>query len=151
MSRSRGARIAPHPRVERGFTLIETIIAASLLAVALVTLAQFVGAAVQSGAAARARAMTTVMAEQKMEQLRATSWAAIAATPGSVTDYLDASGGVRCDGATEPCGDAVFERRWSATLSSFSTGVVIIQVDVSPVGKGHGRTTLVSASARMTP
>jgi prepilin-type N-terminal cleavage/methylation domain-containing protein len=137
--------------VERGFTLIETIIAASLLAVALVTLAQFVGAGVQSGAAARARATTTIMAEQKMEQLRAMPWAAIAGTSGSVTDYLDASGAVQCEGAVDPCGDAVYVRRWSATLASFSTGVLIIEVDVAPIGRGHGRTTLITASARMTP
>ena len=136
--------------MERGFSLLETIIAASLLAVALVTLAQFVGAGVRSGAAARARATTTMMAEQKMEQLRALSWAAIAATPGGI-DFLDASGGIRCEGATEPCGEAVYARRWSATLASFSTGVLIIQVDVSPVGKTHGSATLVTASARMTP
>lgn len=151
MGVARGARVAPYQCVERGFTLIETIIAVSLLAVALVTLAQFVGAGVQTGSAARARATTTVMAEQKMEQLRATPWAAIAAPGGSVSDYLDASGRVRCEGATEPCGDAVYERRWSATLASFSTGVLIIQVDVSPIGKGHGRSTLVTARARMTP
>jgi type II secretory pathway pseudopilin PulG len=137
--------------MERGFSLIETIIAAGLLAVALVTLAQFVGAGVQSGRAARARATTTVMAEQKMEQLRAMSWAAIAATPGGVVDYLDASGGEQCPDASEPCGGAVYARRWSARLASFSTGVLIIQVDVGPVGKGHGSTALVTARARMTP
>lgn len=137
--------------MQRGFSLVETIIAASLVAVALVTLAQFVGAGVQSGAAARARSTTTVMAEQKMEQLRSLSWAAIAAMPADVTDYLDASGSVRCSGASAPCGDAMYVRRWSATVAPFSTGVLVIEVDVSPVGKGHGRTTLVTARARMTP
>ena len=37
-------------RVQRGFSLIETIVATGLLVAALVTLAQFVGMGVQSGA-----------------------------------------------------------------------------------------------------
>ena len=138
--------------MQRGFSLVETIVATSLVAVALVTLAQFVGAAVQSGAAARARAATTLMAEQKMEQIRALPWAAIAVMPPDVTDYLDA---VRATSVVPvraaPCGDAVYVRRWSATPAAFSSGVLIIEVDVRLVGKGHGSTTLVTARARMTP
>ncbi len=137
--------------MQRGFSLVETIVATSLVAVALVALAQFVGAAVQSGAAARARAATTLMAEQKMEQIRAQPWAAIVVMPPDVTDYLDAAGNERCAGETAPCGDAVYVRRWSATPAAFSNGVLIIEVDVRLVGKGHGSTTLVTARARMTP
>jgi prepilin-type N-terminal cleavage/methylation domain-containing protein len=137
--------------MQRGFSLVETIVAASLLSVALVTLAQVVDAGVQSEAAARARAATTLMAAQKMEQIRALSWGAIAATPPEVIDYLDASGDERCPGANAPCVDAVYVRRWSATPASFSAGVLIIGVDVRPVGKTHGSTALVTARARMTP
>jgi prepilin-type N-terminal cleavage/methylation domain-containing protein len=135
----------------RGFSLVETIIATSLVAVVLVALAQLVGAGVASGAAARARAATNLMAEQKMEQLRALPWASIAVMPQEIPDYLDAAGHERCAGATDPCGDAVYVRRWSATPASFSSDVLIIEVDVRLVGKGHGSTTLVTARARMTP
>jgi uncharacterized protein (TIGR02598 family) len=137
--------------MQRGFSLVETIIATTLLATALVALAQLVGAGVQSGAAARARAATALMAEQKMEQLRALPWAVIAAMPADVTDYLDAAGHEQCAGESTPCGDAVYVRRWSAAPASFSGGVLIIEVDVRPVGKGHGSSTLVTARARMTP
>lgn len=137
--------------MQRGFSLVETIIATSLLAVALVTLAQFVGVSMQSGAAARARSATTVMAEQKMEQLCALPWTAIASMPADVTDYLDAAGRGRCTGASLPCGDAVYVRRWSATPAAFSSGVLIIEVNVRAVGHGHGSTTLVTARARRTP
>jgi len=137
--------------MQRGFSLVETIIATSLLAATLVALAQLVGAGVQSGAAARARAATAMMAEQKMEQLRALPWAAIAVMPLDVTDYLDAAGNERCVGASAPCGDAVYVRHWTATPAAFSIGVLVIEVDVRLVGRGHGSTTLVTARARMTP
>jgi prepilin-type N-terminal cleavage/methylation domain-containing protein len=137
--------------MQRGFSLVETVVAASLLAVALVTLAQFVDAGVRSGAAARARAATTLMAAQKMEQIRALPWEAIAAMRPDATDYLDAAGDECCTGATAPCGDAVYVRRWSATSVPFSAGVLIIDVDVRLIGKGHGSTNLVTARARTTP
>jgi Tfp pilus assembly protein PilV len=146
-----GECIALRIGVQRGFSLVETIVAAGLLAGALVTLAQFVAAGVQSGAAARARAAATLMAEQKMEELRALPWAAIAAIPAESTDYLDASGEERCPGADMACGDAMYVRRWWAAPAPSSTGVIIIEVDVRPVGAGHGSATIVTARARMTP
>ncbi len=138
-------------RMQRGFSLVETIVATSLLATALVALAQLVGAGVQSGAAPRARAATTLMAEQKMEQLCALPWATLATMAPDATDYLDTAGDEQCAAAHQACGDAVYVRRWSATPASFSIGVLILEVDVRLVGKGHGSTTLVSARARMTP
>jgi prepilin-type N-terminal cleavage/methylation domain-containing protein len=137
--------------MQRGFSLVETIVATTLLAGALVTLAQFVGAAVQSGSAARARTATTLMAEQKMEQIRALPWAAIAVMPANTVDYLDASGHERCGAASTPCDVAVYVRRWSVTPAPFSGAVIIIEVDVGLVGMGHGSTTLVTARARMAP
>ena len=137
--------------MQRGFSLIETIVATSLVAVGLVALAQFVAVGMQNGAAARTRAATTLMAEQKMEQIRALPWTEIAAMPGSVTDYLDASGQQQCVGASNPCGSAVYARRWSAQPAAFSTDVLVIEVDVHLVAEGHGSTTLVTARARTTP
>jgi prepilin-type N-terminal cleavage/methylation domain-containing protein len=137
--------------VQRGFSLVETLVATTLLAGALVALAQFVGATVESGTAARARAISTHMAVQKLEELRSLPWAAISAMPAESIDYLDAAGRQRCGSAAVPCGEARYVRRWSATPAPFSSGVRIIQVDVSPVATAHGTTTLVTARARLTP
>jgi prepilin-type N-terminal cleavage/methylation domain-containing protein len=136
--------------VQRGFSLVETIIATSLLAVALVTLAQLVGAAVQAGAAARSRSTAGLIAGQKMEQLRALPWLAVAGMPAD-TDFLDASGRERCPGVTDPCGEAVYVRRTSVAVAPFSAGVLLIEVEVRPVGNGHGGATLVTARARRMP
>ncbi len=104
----------------RGFSLVETLIATTLMAGALVSLAQFVGAAAQSGAAARTRALAALMAAQKMEQIRVVPWDAVASVPAPVTEFLDASGHQRCPDADVPCGDAVFVRKWSAAHAPFS-------------------------------
>lgn len=137
--------------MQRGFSLIETIVATSLIAVALVALAQFVAASSHTGAVARARAATTLMAEQKMEQIRGLPWVTLASSTDTVVDYLDASGHERCPEAAGPCGDAVYVRRWSAKPAPFAAGVLIIQVDVDLVGQGHGGGTLLTARGRLTP
>ena len=54
----------------RGFSLVETIFAIALLTGALVTLAQLVAAGVHTTAAAQYRTMATILAQQKMEELR---------------------------------------------------------------------------------
>jgi type II secretory pathway pseudopilin PulG len=138
-------------RQSRGFSLVETLIATTLAAGALVSLAQFVGAAAQSGSAARTRALAALMAAQKMEQIRVVPWAALASVPATVTEFLDASGQQRCPDADVPCGDAVFVRKWFVAHAPFSTGILMIEVDVRPAGHGHGSATLVSARGRMTP
>ena len=135
----------------RGFSLVETLIATTLMAGALVSLAQFVGAAAQSGAAARTRALAALIASQKMEQIRVMPWNAVASVTAPVIEFFDASGHQRCPNADVPCGDAVFVSKWSAAHALFSSGVLIIEVDVRPVGQGHGSATLVSARGRMTP
>jgi prepilin-type N-terminal cleavage/methylation domain-containing protein len=137
--------------MQRGFSLVETLVATSLLAGTLVALAQFVGAAVQTGAAGSARAATTLMAIQKMEQIRALPWDVLAAMPAEMTEYLDAAGDERCPGASAPCGDAVYVRRSLTSFAPFSAGVLITEVEVSLTGRGHGKTTFVTAKARMTP
>jgi hypothetical protein len=134
----------------RGFSLVETLIATALMAGALVSLAQFIGTAAQSGAAARTRASAALMAGQKIEELRVVSWTDLAVAPAGI-EYLDRSGHARCPDMDAPCGDAVFVRRWSITPAPFSAAILIVEVDVRPVGKGHGFATLVTARGRMAP
>ena len=58
-------------RAEAGFSIIEVLVATGLLATALVALAQLFAIAQASNAAARNSTLTMVLAEQKLEQLRA--------------------------------------------------------------------------------
>jgi type II secretory pathway pseudopilin PulG len=73
---SLGAR-APH--VERqqssaGFSLVETMFATGLLATALVAVAQLLAIGTQTNATARDGTLATILAQQKMEQLRGLAW-----------------------------------------------------------------------------
>jgi type II secretory pathway pseudopilin PulG len=59
---------------ESGFSLVEVMVATGLLATALVTLAQLFALSTQSNVSSRSTTYASVLAEQKLEELRALSW-----------------------------------------------------------------------------
>ena len=66
-------------RQDRGFTLVEVCVALVLLALALAGVARMIGFARRSTVAARAQTSSTVLAQQKIEQLRGLNWSVDAA------------------------------------------------------------------------
>jgi type II secretory pathway pseudopilin PulG len=59
---------------DNGFSLLETVVAAGIMATALVALGQMVAISVANNLSARTRTYAAVLAEQKMEQLRGLMW-----------------------------------------------------------------------------
>jgi prepilin-type N-terminal cleavage/methylation domain-containing protein len=59
---------------QSGFSLLEVIVATSLLTVAAASLAQLFVISVRANASARATTYASVLAQQKMEQLRGLTW-----------------------------------------------------------------------------
>jgi type II secretory pathway pseudopilin PulG len=65
------ARHGSSRRGEAGFSIVEVLVATGLLATALVALAQLFAIATATNAGARSSTITMMLAEQKIEQLRA--------------------------------------------------------------------------------
>ncbi len=61
-------------RAERGFSLLEVLFASTILAVALTALAQLFAVSTRANASARTTTFASVLAQQKMEQLRGLTW-----------------------------------------------------------------------------
>jgi prepilin-type N-terminal cleavage/methylation domain-containing protein len=118
------------PSVPRaGFTLLEVMVALLILTGAFLAVAQLLAVAGRASDRSRATAIGAVLAAQKMEQLRALSWAfdidgttldgLSLSPPGALS--ADAAGFVDCfDDAGAPVGGgpppparAAFVRRWS--------------------------------------
>jgi type II secretory pathway pseudopilin PulG len=59
---------------ESGFSLIEVLLATGLMAFALVSLAQLFALSTRNNVSARYSTLASMLAEQKMEQLRALTW-----------------------------------------------------------------------------
>jgi Tfp pilus assembly protein PilV len=118
----------------RGFSLVETVLAIALLTGALVTLAQLVAAGVHTTAAARYRTMATMLAQQKLEELRGES------TLGDVSgaiEHRDADGARVCT-TVEPCEAAVFSLRWSIAASTSTAGAVVIRITAAHAHRNYG-------------
>jgi type II secretory pathway pseudopilin PulG len=59
---------------EAGFSLVEVMLATTLMAVALISLAQLFALSTQANGAARTSTFAAILAEQKMEQLKGLTW-----------------------------------------------------------------------------
>lgn len=59
---------------ERGFSLVETIVSMGILATALIAMAQLFTLATTQNLSARATTSATILARQKVEQLRSLTW-----------------------------------------------------------------------------
>jgi prepilin-type N-terminal cleavage/methylation domain-containing protein len=70
--RPAGAR--RHRPRQGGFSLLEVLVATSILAVALSALAQLFAIATKSNVSAKSTTFTALLAQQKMEQLRGLTW-----------------------------------------------------------------------------
>ncbi len=123
--------------MQRGFSLVETIVATGLLMAVLLTVAQVMFAAVWSGAQTRARTTCVLLGQQKLEELRSRSWLDIQINASGALEYIDAPGGR-------------YVRTWSAVAPSFNSGILLVEVRVAPVESPNGGATFVSARSRKT-
>lgn len=123
----------------RGFGLAEVVVCAGLLVAVAAGVAQLVAMAVRANDAARVRTVATILAAQRMEQLRGLPWGAgsdrttdlstdpptaagrgllpspagtLEADVAPYVDYLTAEGDWAGNGAAPPAA-AVYTRRWS--------------------------------------
>jgi type II secretory pathway pseudopilin PulG len=122
----------PH---EAGFSLVEVIVATSLLATVLVTLAQLFALAIRGNLDSRATTYATVLAQAKLEELRAR---ALEPSPGAeptvdlpgFVDYVDRAGRVLAGGPGPPA-NAAYTRRWVIRPLGGDPSVLAIHVRVT--------------------
>ena len=127
---------------EHGFSLLEVVMAAGLVAGAFAALAQVLAMSLASNMSARSGSTATVLAVQKMEQLRALPWGPRA--PG--VDYFDLAGNVLGESGAGPPG-TVYVRRWSVDGSG-DEDEVVLRVRVTG---GHNGARLVTTRRRQAP
>jgi prepilin-type N-terminal cleavage/methylation domain-containing protein len=103
-----------------GFSLIEVLVATAVVAVGVTSLAQLFAVAARANRIATATTMTLLLAQQKMEELRADAAASspsppsalFANTPGYF-DHIDRNGTSLGEDSTVPSAGAIYLRRWA--------------------------------------
>jgi Tfp pilus assembly protein PilV len=111
-----------------GFTIAEVLVALASIAVLLTGAAGLLLTASGSIRAARLGTTAALLAQQKVEQLRAHS----GGLPGeSGEDFL------AVDGAPAPEAAAVFVRRWTVSPVPGTSGSTSVLVEVSAIGAGR--------------
>jgi prepilin-type N-terminal cleavage/methylation domain-containing protein len=149
---------------ERGFTLVEVIVSAGLLATVAAGSSYLVARAVQDTEAVRTRTVAAVAAQQKMEQLRSLAWAGaqdfgtdlsgenapqggtglqvspagtLDANVSGHVDYLSADGQWMNPASAST---AVFARRWAIEAHGGDPGTLVLRVVVTRASGPMSRT-----------
>ena len=122
----------------RGFTLVETVTAISITAVALTALAQLFVIASHANADARRSSFASILAAQKVEELRSLGVdlvqqgdASLSSNISGACDFLDEYGRSLGTG-TSPLPATVYIRRWSVEPIPSDSETFVVQVAVFP-------------------
>lgn len=149
---SRGSFVALRLGVlsRRGFSLLEVLIATTIVTVALAALAQLFALSINATRTAKTTTMATLLAMEKMEQLRSLMWGfdasglpiadpRLATSPSDALrqntsgfcDFAGASGQPLGETITPPAG-AAYVRRWSIeSLPADPANALVLQVLVT--------------------
>jgi prepilin-type N-terminal cleavage/methylation domain-containing protein len=122
----------------RGFTLVETLTAISIVGIALTALAQLFVIAEHANADARRSTLASILAAQKIEQLRSLDAdlapqgeASLSADVPGACDFLDEYGRSLGTGSGAVPG-TVYVRRWSVEAIPADPDTFVVQVAVFP-------------------
>jgi prepilin-type N-terminal cleavage/methylation domain-containing protein len=122
----------------RGFTLVETMVAMSIAAIALTSLAQLFVIATRANMDARLATTASILAAQKIEQLtrlgpdlQSQDSAALSADVPGACDFLDEYGRTLGTGSS-PLPGTVYVRRWAIEPLAEASDVFVLQVAVFP-------------------
>jgi type II secretory pathway pseudopilin PulG len=129
-------------RVERqgGFSLVEVLVATGLLIAGIAAVLQLFVIATHAILDARDTTYATVLAAQKLEELRAAPFP----SPDEATEYLSARGARLLDRT-----EAVYERRWIvAPLPAQPADTVVLTVRVWRRGVTHPAVRLTTVRTR---
>ena len=129
--------------MQRGFSLVEVVLATALVATAAIAVAQLAVVAARANRVAQSTTATAVIAEQKMEELQSAEWAGLTVSPPGTLgrntdgycDFLDGRGRMIGSGTVAPMG-AVFVRRWA--IDRLTTAALVLQVSVVPMSDAGG-------------
>ncbi len=123
----------------RGFSLLEVLVATTIVVVGVAALAQLIALAALTNLHARQMTMATVLAQGKIEELLPQNTTGLAASPADAlahnltgySDFVDADGHLLGNGPAIPPGSA-YVRRWSVDpLPSAPDNTWMLQVFVT--------------------
>jgi prepilin-type N-terminal cleavage/methylation domain-containing protein len=120
----------------RGFSLLEVLVATTIVAVGVSALAQLAGIATHTQLHANRSTMAALLGQEKIEELLAADASALAPSPSDAlgheivgyADFIDAAGRSMGGSPAAPPGSA-YSRRWSIeSLPASRNGIWILQV-----------------------
>lgn len=138
----------PLSRDARGFSILEVLVAASLLATAVVALGHVLVLSANASRVARAQSVAVLLAAGKLEELTADAMA-LSAVPAPGEERVDATGTPYSD-LPGPRSVPTYIRRWSAAPSSIEASLLQVQVEVIPWPGSGGAVAPRRAAAAVT-